>query len=605
MFLVPGRKTHRTSCALIALVCLLALSGAAAFAQSSQQPVKFSLKADASDSTAIDVNLNFSMRIGAKAVIKPSKQTNQSVTSGPPPALELLPVTNPPYSVEVLQGPDSGWTLTATSDATVNFPYKVRFTPAGSSSGSGTPATPVGVAPPRGIASATLKAFQASDALLVPQNPTGGYAPGPYGVEVQVAQGEKVLSPWQKSGSSYKVGTLQELFSNYLAWGKITLSNLQSKGPVITAGFSDAYGKVSDNQKSTYGDDLMKIEGEISRLMGARTDQSAVTVLVTGAGEYGLDQPAAETMRDSWMLFHGGSQLTGEASAAAARGWLGLWNGWSLVASAKGQGQWLEMGLPWFYSYRIAGRLGLMDSNAAYQGFARVYADYLADPQSGTISLASASTQPAELLLLQRKGAALCAAMSVKLAQEVSKDFEWFLGQMAKQFNGFEGKDYSQVDISEVLEKGTGNSWDRFFAGRFDGKDVILASEFSTTDQFGSGGVVGGKKLAGKGSSKNWIYLIVGVLVVFSIPIIFSSYIRRAVKLDVSMPKLLPDWDEDGDVDEGATPAPPKPVIPNEAVTVVEHSIEEVPVEEKAPEPAEAPGEDGVSDKPETPEGQD
>jgi len=95
------------------------------------------------------------------------------------------------------------------------------------------------------------------------------------------------------------------------------------------------------------------------------------------------------------------------------------------------------------------------------------------------------------------------------------------------------------------------------------------------------------------------------VLVVFSIPIIFSSYIRRAVKLDVSMPKLLPDWDEDGDVDEGATPAPPKPVIPNEAVTVVEHSIEEVPVEEKAPEPAEAPGEDGVSDKPETPEGQD
>src|SRR5450759_5844278 len=82
---------------------------------------------------------------------------------------------------------------------------------------------------------------------------------------------------------------------------------------------------------------------------------------------------------------------------------------------------------------------------------------------------------------------------------------------------------------------------------------MCIRDRFSTTDVFGTGGVVGGpQKLSGKGSGKNWIYLVIAILIIFSIPIIFSAYIRRAVRLDMTMPSILPDFDED---EEQATPA--------------------------------------------------
>jgi hypothetical protein len=102
--------------------------------------------------------------------------------------------------------------------------------------------------------------------------------------------------------------------------------------------------------------------------------------------------------------------------------------------------------------------------------------------------------------------------------------------------------------MSAILEKGTNTSWDAFFHDSVSGTSLILASTFSTTDQFGTGATVGGaKKLTGKGSGKNWIYLVIAILIILSIPIIFSTYIRRSVKLDVSMPKILPDDDDDED----------------------------------------------------------
>ena len=143
----------------------------------------------------------------------------------------------------------------------------------------------------------------------------------------------------------------------------------------------------------------------------------------------------------------------------------------------------------------------------------------------------------------------MAADISVKLGAEgtgAAKDIEWLLGQMAKQFNGFKGQKYSLPGISAILEKGTNTSWDAFFQNNVSGTSLILASTFSTTDQFGTGATIGGaKKLTGKGSGKNWIYLVVAILIILSIPIVFSAYIRRSIKLDVTMPKILPDDDDD------------------------------------------------------------
>ncbi|MHB8895988.1 MAG: hypothetical protein ACYC99_12550, partial [Candidatus Geothermincolia bacterium] len=173
MFFQKIEKRRRFACLIVALLSLpFVLSPIAAHAQT-QPPVKFTLKSDAADSTAIDVKLSFTMKTGQKAVVKPSEQTRQPTNAGAPPALELIPVSNPSYAVEVLQGPDNGWELTASADGAIDFQYKVRFTAAKGGSAPVAGEAPGGVAPPRAIASPDLKAFIASDVLLAPQNPSG------------------------------------------------------------------------------------------------------------------------------------------------------------------------------------------------------------------------------------------------------------------------------------------------------------------------------------------------------------------------------------------------------------------------------------------------
>lgn len=569
MFCKMPDKTRLFGCAVLATVALLLLSPLGATAATKAEQVKFTLKSDAADSTAIDVNLSFKMSAGQKAVITPSEQTGQPVPAGAPPTLEPLSQSNPSFVVEPLQGPSGGWIVTAASDGAVQFAYKVKFAPPGKTDGQavGTSEAPGGARPPRAIADMGLKAFNASDALFVPQNQSGEYLSEEFGVIVQPESGERALAPWRTaSDGSFEVGSTEELLQNFLAWGKIDKVTLQTGGPAITAGFTSDYNRMSDSDRSAYGGSLMKIHDEIERVMGVRPDQEQVTVLVAGASKYGLSGPASGSMRDSFMLFHGGGKLSGPAAVAASRGWFDLWNGVSLVAAANGNTAWMQDGLPWFYGLRVASRVGLLDANAAYQEFSGVYADYLTDPDALTVSLSTAQKKGGADALLATRGAALCASMSVKLTKDATsggKDIEWLLGQLSKQFNHFEGKDYSLADVSEILEKATGTSWDRFFSVGVDGTGVIAASEFSTTDVFGTGGVVGGpQKLAGKGSGKNWIYLVIAVLIIFSIPIIFSAYIRRAVKLDMTMPKILPDFDEDEPPSEtppaGVTDVPPE-----------------------------------------------
>lgn len=576
----------------VLLFCLAALLSPAIARAQSEGGVKFSLKSDSADSSAVDVKLTFNMKSGQKAVIKPSEQTERAQTTGSPPAIEIVPVANPPYTVETLQGPESGWLLTATGNASVEFDYKVRFAAAGTGGGAVAGEVPGGVAPPRALARADMKAFAAADALLAPQSTTGDWLGDGYSVSIKTAEGETALAPWSFAEGTYSVKSPEALLSNFIAWGKMSTLTLRSKDPKITAGFVGW----SQARAAKYRDGLMKLYDEIASVLRDRPDQDYVTILIADPEDNGLAEPSSESSRDSFVLFASGTELEDDSAIAAARGWLGLWNGWSLVAKQGGGGEWLEEGLPWYYANRVAGRVGLADPNVAYTDFSGIYADYLTDPLAETTSLKDAESDPAALGLLQTKGACVMASLAVKLPLEVtggSKNIEWFLGQLADKFNGMEGKRYSQVDVSEILENGTGKSWDRFFSGRVDGKQVLLASEWSTTDTFGSGGVVGSTEPPEtEGSGRSWIYLAIAILVIFSIPFIFSSYIKRSIKLDVTMPKILPDWDEEFDEDEDGTASGEDGTAAGEGVVIdtentAGEAITEVP-EEQPPSHGEA-----------------
>ena len=278
-----------------------------------------------------------------------------------------------------------------------------------------------------------------------------------------------------------------------------------------------------------------------------RDGLKALSVVLCGESRFGLKRPASGTLLDSVVLCDGGNTLEGNGAAAAADGFFELWDRWSLVPKPGGEAEWFQAGLPLFYPMRVAAQAGLMDSRQANEEFSRVYRAYLTDPESMEVSLVEAVKDPQGRALLARKGAAVCASLSQRLqedSQGSAKDIDWLLSQMTKKYDAFAEKEYTLVDISELLEGATGISWDRYFEGRVRGTQAVLSSEFSATGLFGSSSGFGGGVVVGKGSGKSWIYLLVAMFIILMIPVIFGAYVRRAVKLDLTMPKILPDDDD-------------------------------------------------------------
>ena len=206
--------------------------------------------------------------------------------------------------------------------------------------------------------------------------------------------------------------------------------------------------------------------------------------------------------------------------------------------------------MPLFYPRRVAAETGLADSNDAYKSFSAVYKSYLTNPSATKASLADASGQPDERALLAQKGAALCASISLKLQNESKsknvKDIDTLIGAMAAKYDNLkDGKTYTLADMSEMVETATGTSWDRYFEGRVRCTEAVLTSEFSATNLFGNTTSTGRPLVVGKGSGKSWIYLAIAIVIIMLVPIVFNTYVKRAVSLDLSMPKILPDDDDD------------------------------------------------------------
>lgn len=544
---VSKEKMTRAAVAVLLLAALLAALFPA-FATAQDEEIKFTLKDDPADPASVEVRLSFNMKAGQTAMLEPRGAPAWSTAGDAPPVIRMEHPGGEELSLAQVEGSERSWEVTAASDVRAEISYKVAPAEQAGTGGRTRTGAVEGPVTPRAISNSDLKAFLASDVLLAPQNRSGGYVSQRYRVKIEAGNGREALVPWKAPDSAgYRVGSTDGLLSNYLVWGSIRRFNLRDSGPAIEAGFGPEYAGVDKKTLNAYGNRLLAIYDEMVRILGARPSQEKVAVLVTGAARNGLHVPASEPSRDSFLLFHGGGSLSGVASACAARGFFEMWNRFSLVPAPGGGAAWLQEGLPWFWCPRVVGRLALMDPALAYEQFSRVYASYLSDPDATTGVLAA---KDAPRGLLATKGASVLAAMAEEMSltgKGGAVDFEWLLGRMAVQFDHFKGKDYTLISVIETLEDGTDVSWDRFFRRYVDAPGLVLAPRFSDTEIFGTGGTVvdGSRRLEGKSSSKNWIYLGVAVLIVFSIPIVFSSYIRRSVKLDIRMPKILPDDDED------------------------------------------------------------
>lgn len=530
----------------LVLAMLLAVVLPAAAATS--QTVKFQLKADPSDPAIVDVVVSFTLSQDQIAVLQPPSGAGTPPYGPPTPAVEVHGSQNPQYSVQPLEAPGAGWTVTANTGSEVTVPYTVRF-PDINSSRSDVEA-PGGAVPPRAIFDRDLKVVRASDVLMCPRKAPGGpLLSSNFRVDVSLASGQKALAPWQANGtggSSFTVTGESRLLDNYVGWGTLDLVKVTASKTVITLGYSSDYSGLTGSEKRSYTGSLTLLFDRLNKTLGQRGGLERLAVVLCGQRRFGLKTPASGTMLDSVVLC-GGKTLEGDSAASAANGFFELWNRFSLVPKQGGDAAWFQAGLPLFYPLRVAASTGLMDFDTAYSEFSQVYRKYLTDPATMKVSLVAAAGKPGKRALLARKGAALSASISRKLTNESKgavKDIDWLLGQMALKNDHFKGRDYSLVDISELVEGGTGTSWDRYFDGRVRGTQAVLSSEFSATDLFGSTSSLGRPLVVGKGSGRSWIYLVVAIAIILMVPIVFSTYVRRAVNLDMTMPKILPDDDD-------------------------------------------------------------
>lgn len=539
------RLLVKTACVLSAAMVLLASIPSPAGAPS--DALKYRLKPAAGDPTAIEVTVSLDLQQGEQVFLRRFDAGSSSWEPRVEPSLEFAPNSNPAYSLEPL--PDgSGWVVSAMSSGPADVAYTVRFP-------TGMPPlkredAPESPQPPRYVFGDGLSVFRAHDALLrVLKAPGATALAQDCTVQLEPPSGQKALVPWPLEGSrqgTYAVSGEGALFQQLICWGRLDTVEVRDREPVITAGFAGDY-QGDARKRQEYADSLGDLYDELERPLGERPDADRITVLVAPGAEYGVKGPAGEAMFTSTALFTSGA-LKGESAASAARVLFGLWNGWTMLPKPGGDAGWFQAGIPWLYGYRVAARAGMMSGSEAYNRFSGVYAGYLEDPAAGTQSLSEAE-ESGNGSLLRDKGAALCASVSVRLpaeSQRTPRDIDWLVGQVASGFNALEGKRYTLADLSEILENATGRSWDAYLSDRVRASDLIGADEFSTTQVFGvSTTAEPSSQVPGRSSGKAWIYLVIAVVVIMLIPLVLGAYVRRAVKLDLTMPKILPDDDDE------------------------------------------------------------
>lgn len=509
----------------------------------SSPDIKYELRASTGQSPALHVKVSFKLEGGEKVYLRPSKQSMLNGPARERPRLYLESNPRPGLEVRPLENDEAGWSIEGSGGPEISLSYRVE-PPTGASPQSGQEALWTGGGAPF-VITLPLKLFRASDALLLPQNDKGTPAGSTYAVTVRKSESDIVVTPWRSSRGVFNPSGTGDLLKNYLAWGALASSDTRSGKARVRPGFPSS---AAERFRKDYTTASGNILSEARRILGERTSMPVLALLALAPSSASPPSMLASAVLPSAKLY-------GDRGVTASRSVFDLWNRWSLIPSPGEEATWLQEGCSDLYGYRLAVLAGLIEKDKANSEFSKTYTDYVTNPLAQTMSLAVAekSSQDVAKQLLIDKGAVLCASLGQRLRDMTNggKDLDWLLGQMAAKYPGLGGKSYTLVDIEEILEDATGKSWARFFNEGVRGTKLLSPADFSRSDIVGTGAPTGGRRLVHKGSGKSWLYLAIGMIVIMMVPVIFSGYVRHAVKLDIAMPKFFSGEDEDDDKDEG------------------------------------------------------
>lgn len=561
-------KVKNNIAAMLIILFILGLISILAYSSSNveaaDEAVDFKLKQNEEQVQVIEVTMSFRVeRNKEMALLSPTQDSvsgySEMLQNVNEPQYRIVSISNELIKIDDLPGGSGGWLVTGINNGVAEIKYEIEFpdpvinASEGTSNGSGgdTPIFP--------IIKADLNVFPAFQLLLCPREyPKMNYYCDKSVIHVDLDENQTLFVPWDlKDGKSeFEVKEIGELNDNFICWGKIDEVTVRKDNPQIIAGFSTDYQSLADTEKDTYAENIGTLYTEQANVLGERPGLDRLTLMLCGARRFSLSSPQWCTLNSSAVIFHGGKKLDGEPAVCAAGSLFDLWNHFSFTPDANGDAMWFMEGMSRLYPICAANDAALLSENDADELLSGIYYDYISVPGNYELSIQAASAKAAGAGFtgaVSDSGAVLCGAVGKRLTEKSSgeKDLSWFVGEVSKEYRG---EKYSLDGIVDILEKGAGGGWKRFVDDRVLEKHLFLASEIMNSNIFKAGSA----HTSGSGSStRNWILLGIAVVVILSLPFLFSTYVGRAVKLDVRMPKILPDdWDEDES--ESGTDGDPK-----------------------------------------------
>lgn len=526
-----------------------------------EEAVNFELKQSEEEVQVVEVTMSFRVERNMELAILSS--TNDFVTGYPDvyqggnePIYRIISNSNELISVNELTGGFSGWLISGISDGVAEIKYEIDFSNLVTNAPEGLSNGPESEAPVFPIIKADLSVFSALQLLLCPRNyPKMDYCFEKANVRIDLGEGQKLFVPWELKDDKkeFEVKECGKLENNFICWGKIDEVTVRKENPQIIAGFSTDYQSLTDAEKTAYAEDLGSLYTELSNVLGDRPGLDRLTIMLCGSERFSLNSPQWSTLENSAVLFHGGKKLDGEPAVSAAGSFFDLWNRYSFVPDTNGDAMWFMEGMSSLYPICVANDAALINESKADELLSEIYFEYVSSPENYETSIQEASDLADEEESsgnVPDCGAILCGAIGKRLIKMSSgeKDLSWLADQISKEYKG---KKYSLDGIVDILEDGAAGGWKRFVNDRVLDKHLFLASEIMSSGLFKAGSA---RSSEGGSSTRNWIILGIAIVFILSLPFLFSSYVGRAVKLDVQMPKILPDdWDEDDSGEDGSS----------------------------------------------------
>ncbi|MDD5748691.1 MAG: hypothetical protein PHP64_06570 [Actinomycetota bacterium] len=526
---ISGKLRAALFCALLLILLFISIEGSyfklpiAKAENRSITNIEYWLKLPAAGADKINVRLKLKINDTGDLILKAPLQSYEGINS-----LEIkescLLIGNK-WKMVSLEKTKHGWMLRNCKPRKYEISYDVRnvkYEAGGSSEETSNEEL---------ISDEDVKLVKCSNLFILPDvKPKASFEN--LRVHIEAKAGTKVVTPWKALRmNSFDVESRSALIDNFIAWGKLSVSDITSEsGKIVVAVQRNFWteNELADNAQTIKG-----IFSRMTRDLGQRGNNERVVVIVRRVkNDRGI---SFEALRDSIAISTNEKKTNGSNALLFSRALFALWNDSSILPKTSGNCFWFHEGTSILYPLKVSVIEGIMTAKEAE---ARISSIYESSLQHKNISILEAESKGQKNILKER-GTLLCMLIDRRLRQ-YDKSIEWLLKELARKKNYSKGEKYTLMDIEEIIENGTKKSWDRFLDEKLNSPSPPPLGDFMEDNYFDS--QKSNEALSGKKSSTSSIvFLLISILVVFSVPLISEKYVRNAVKLDIEMPKILPD----------------------------------------------------------------